>query len=68
MSAVEFRPVRRMFVAALSALTVLAGAGAATQSADVPDTAAAGIARPGWAPGPDGVDPQHNETLVRDER
>ena len=66
MSAVEFRPVRRMFVAALSALNVLAGA--ATQSVDVPDTPAAGIARPGWAPGPDGVDPQHNETLVRDER
>ena len=68
MSAVESRPLRRLLVAALSALTVLAGGGAAAQTADATDTAAAGSALPGWAPGPDGMDPQHNETLVRDER
>ena len=68
MTAVECRPLRRLLVAALSVLAVLAGGGAAAQTADATDSAAAGIARPVWAPGPDGMDPQHNETLVRDER
>ena len=66
MSAVGSLPLRRLLVGALSALTVLLGAGAVTQTVDCSGAAAAGIARPGWAPGPDGVDPQHNETLVSD--
>ena len=59
MSAVKPRSLRRLFVATLSALTVLLGAGPLAVRAGEPPRSA----RPGWAPGAD----EHNETLVRDQ-
>jgi hypothetical protein len=58
------RPVRRLVAASVAALAVVLGS--ASAAGTVVDTDAAGTVRPGWAPGPDGLDSQHNETLVRD--
>jgi hypothetical protein len=57
--------VRRLVVGVLSTLAVALGAASAAAPAAAEDAAAASH-RPGWTPGPDGVDPQHNETLLRD--
>jgi hypothetical protein len=60
--------MRKLLASAFSALAMLF---VAVSIGDVPGsddaaTTAAGTVRGGWGPGPDGIDPQHNETLVRD--
>ena len=64
--------MRKLFVSALSALSVLLGAasvavGVADQAGTTDGSVMAAGAARGTSPGPDGMDPQHNETLVRDE-
>ena len=61
-------PVRRLVVG-LAAAVALFGAGPVTEVGGHDEgvgTAAAATARTGGIPGPDGVDPQHNETMLRD--
>ena len=60
--------MRKLLATAFSALAMLFGA-ASVVGGDVSATddtqTSAGVVRPGWGPGPDGLDSQHNETLVR---
>jgi hypothetical protein len=62
--------MKKLLATVLSALAMLFGAASVVvgdvSGSDESTTSAAGSARPGWAHGPDGIDPQHNETLVRD--
>ena len=62
--------MRKLLATALSALAMLFGAASVVvgdvSGTDEPQTTAAGVVRPGWGAGVDGVDGQHNETLVRD--
>ena len=62
--------MRKLLATAFSALAVLFGAASVVvgdvSGTDETQTSAAGVVRPGWGPGPDGMDVQHNETLVRD--
>ncbi len=63
--------MKKLLATAFSALAVLFGAASVVvgdvSGSDETQTIAIGVARPGGPPGPDGVDPQHNETLVRDQ-
>ena len=63
--------MKKLLATAFSALAVLFGAASvvvgAVSGSDEGQVSAVGVARPGWGPGPDGTDIQHNETLVRDE-
>ncbi len=62
--------MKKLLATAFSALALLFGAASVVvgdvSGTDDTQTSAAGVARPGWGPGADGVDAQHNETLVRD--
>ena len=61
--------MKKLIASAFSAVALLFGVAVAVDAvpgADDTSTNAAGIARPASAPGPDGIDPQHNETLLRD--
>ena len=62
--------MRKLLATAFSALAMLFGAASVVvgdvSGTDDTQTSAAGVAGPGWGPGPDGTNLQHNETLVRD--
>ena len=66
MSGAARRSLRRLVIGLAAALAVMLGAAPSVSAPH--ESEAAGTVRPGWAPGPDGTDIQHNETLVRDER